>query len=154
MMGLSPPHPKNPLTFCRWLLLSSCNTDLISKFFSVKIELYVKYCYSHKRKPQRYKRYSGCHLRAYSHETFSHTILRLKDIFGPWISISQDKLLKNQGMFFFRAYLGWSIETCVSFYCIPFYRNITILCAKTSRVNKALTWLFCLEINFWRMFLM
>jgi len=39
------------------------------------------------------------------------------------------------------AYLGWSIETCVSklsFYCISFYRNIAILCAKTSRVNKAL----------------
>jgi len=47
----------------------------------------------------------------------------------------------NQGMFLKRAYLGWSIEIGVSklsFYRISFYLFIAILCAKMSRVNKAL----------------
>ncbi len=46
----------------------------------------------------------------------------------------------NRGIFL-RAYLGWSIETCVSkssFYCISLYLFIAILCAKMSRMNKAL----------------
>ncbi len=43
---------------------------------------------------------------------------------------------------FYRAYLGWSIETCVSklrIYRISSYlKKIKILCAKMSWVNKAL----------------
>ena len=71
-----------------------------------------------------------------------------KTFFGPWISTGQGKLFKKIKVCFFRAYLGWSIETCVSklsFYCISFYRNIVILFAKTSRVNKALKML----TDFW-----
>jgi len=47
-----------------------------------------------------------------------------------------------QGMLeFLRAYLGWSIETCVSklyLYCLSFYLFIAILCAKISSVFKPL----------------
>ena len=42
--------------------------------------------------------------------------------------------------------LLWSIETCVSklyLYCISFYLFIVILCAKMSRVTKALSYLSC-----------
>jgi len=77
------------------------------------------------------------YLRPYSHETFWPTILRKKDIFEPWMSKDQGKLLTKKikvhkqntvsRYVFLNAYLGWSIETCVSklpFYNISFYRNI------------------------------
>ncbi len=88
-----------------------------------------------------------------------------KNIFGPWTSIGQGKLLtknkssyinknksryknknksryknkkNNQGMFF--QSLPWlGIEIYVSKIAISFYHNIAILCVKMSSVTRAFT---------------
>jgi len=75
-------------------------------------------------------------VRPKSYETFLHKILPLKDIFGPWMSIGQGKLLtKNKSRFiqkknhavFLRAYLGLSLKRValnIFFIAIFFCRNI------------------------------
>ncbi len=76
--------------------------------------------------------------RAVTHKTFSHTILWYKEIFEPWISTGQGKLLTKSRYIkklikvcFFRAYHGWSLKhvdrndlfnqnyllIAISFYC-------------------------------------
>jgi len=78
----------------------------------------------------------------------THNIAIKKNIFEPWMSKGQGKLLKKKSRYikqtqikvcFKTVYLGWSIETCVSklsFYHIFFYLFIAILCVKMYRVNK------------------
>jgi len=72
-----------------------------------------------------------------THEIF-FSILRLKDIFGPWMSLGQGKLLTKHDtryIRFFRAYIGWVLKPMSQNYQISQYFFIAMLCAKMSRVT-------------------